>query len=122
MPAMPTHCPSCHEPLAVSRLGCAGCGARLEGTFELPELLRLAPEELAFALDFVRASGSLKELARRRGQSYPTIRNRLDALIAKLDPDSGDAAERRRQEILDAIARGEITAQEGARRLKAVAQ
>lgn len=119
MPNLPTRCPSCEQSLQVTRLACASCGTHLEGAFELPALLRLSPEELSFALDFVRASGSLKEIARRYGQSYPTIRSRLDALVAKLAP-RDDATERQRHEVLDAIARGEITAQEGARRLKAV--
>jgi hypothetical protein len=117
MPTLPTHCPSCEQPLQVTRLDCASCGTHLEGTFELPPLLRLSPDDLAFVVDFVRASGSLKELARLRGQSYPTIRGRLDAVIARLAAGAG-SAERQREEILAAIARGELTAQEGARRLK----
>jgi hypothetical protein len=94
----------------------------MEGRFELPVLLRLSAQELTFMVDFVRASGSLKEMARRYGQSYPTIRNRLNELISRLGAEAYDSAEERRREILDAIARGEITAQEGARRLKGVAR
>jgi hypothetical protein len=42
-------------------------------------------EDLAFIKRFVRASGSLKEVASQYGVSYPTVRRRLDRLIAKLD-------------------------------------
>jgi hypothetical protein len=41
-------------------------------------------EDWAFVKRFLLASGSLKELARVYGVSYPTIRQRLDRLIEKL--------------------------------------
>jgi len=92
---------------------------QLEGSFQVPPLLRLPPEDLDFVLAFVRASGSLKAMAAHFGQSYPTIRNRLDGIIARLEA-TGKDAEVQRHEILDAIAKGEMTADEGARRLREV--
>ena len=44
----------------------------------------LSDEDLSFVKRFVLASGSLKELARVYGVSYPTIRLRLDRLIEKV--------------------------------------
>ena len=44
----------------------------------------LTDEDLAFVKRFVLASGSLKELARVYGISYPTVRLRLDRLIEKV--------------------------------------
>ncbi len=44
----------------------------------------LDPEDLAFLKRFVLASGSLKETAEIYGISYPTVRLRLDRLIAKI--------------------------------------
>lgn len=44
----------------------------------------LEPEDLAFLKRFVLASGSLKETAETYGISYPTVRLRLDRLIAKI--------------------------------------
>lgn len=41
-------------------------------------------EDLSFIKRFVLASGSLKEMARSYGISYPTIRLRLDRLIEKI--------------------------------------
>ena len=35
-------------------------------------------------LDFIKSSGSLKDMARTMGLSYPTVRNILDDLIEKL--------------------------------------
>lgn len=45
----------------------------------------LDDEDLAFLKRFVLASGSLKELAEAYGISYPTVRLRLDRLIAKVE-------------------------------------
>jgi hypothetical protein len=57
---------------------------RVEGAFSLPALASLPAEDQEFLLNFVKASGSLKEMARILGLSYPTVRNRLDAIIAQL--------------------------------------
>jgi hypothetical protein len=45
---------------------------------------RLSDEDMAFVKRFVLASGSLKELAKAYGISYPTVRLRLDRLIEKI--------------------------------------
>ena len=45
---------------------------------------RLDDEDLAFLKRFLLASGTLKELARQYGVSYPTVRLRLDRLIDKV--------------------------------------
>src|SRR5574340_135504 len=44
----------------------------------------LSDEDLAFVKRFVLVSGSLKDLARAYGVTYPTIRLRLDRLIEKV--------------------------------------
>lgn len=51
---------------------------------ECHPLLSLDEADLDFVLRLVLASGSLKDLARAYGVSYPTIRGRLDRLIARL--------------------------------------
>ena len=51
---------------------------------QIPQwLLALEPEDIAFLKNFVLKSGSLKEIARLYGVSYPTVRLRLDKLIQK---------------------------------------
>ena len=82
---MPCTCPSCHEALKVVRLTCDNCNTAVEGEFEFPVLLRLDDDEQRLILNLLQSSGSLKELARRCGVSYPTVRNRVDALIARVD-------------------------------------
>ena len=47
--------------------------------------MRLSADDQRFVIDFVKCSGSLKEMAQRLGLSYPTVRNRLDDVIAQLE-------------------------------------
>ncbi len=49
--------------LRATRLGCQSCGTNLDGQFEIPALLQLSPDDLAFVTAFVRSSGSLKAMA-----------------------------------------------------------
>jgi hypothetical protein len=51
------------------------------------------------------------------GQSYPTVRNRLNDIIARLSSDADDV-EQRRRDILDALARGDISVREATASLK----
>ena len=119
MARFPSECPACSGSLDVTRLSCSACDMQIEGSFELPSLLTLPREDLEFVERFVRASGSLKEMAGIYHQSYPTIRNRLNDVIVRLEPRVDDA-EKKRHEILDAISRGELSVREGAKRLEEV--
>ncbi len=47
-------------------------------------LLKLSGEDLSMVSSFVLVSGSIKALAQQYGVSYPTMRQRLDALIDRL--------------------------------------
>lgn len=52
---------------------------------ELPVwITELEPDELQFIKRFVLASGSLKEMAEIYHVTYPTVRNRLNAVIQKV--------------------------------------
>jgi hypothetical protein len=121
MAVLPTECPSCHGPVTVAKLACGACGTALEGTFELPALLALSPDNLEFVVRFIRHSGSLKAMAKEYGQSYPTIRNRLDDIIQAL----GDASvklDAQRHSILDSIAKGTLSVDAAEQMLKGLAR
>ena len=81
---IPITCPSCGGDLNVKSLHCSGCDTTITGDYPMPALLRLSADEQEFVLSFVKCSGSLKEMASRMGLSYPTVRNRLDDIIARL--------------------------------------
>lgn len=82
---LPLRCPACEAPLKVAKMVCDQCGTEVSGVFDLPVLTRLTEEEQRFMLEFVKASGSLKDMAKQMGVSYPTVRNYLDDLIEKLN-------------------------------------
>jgi hypothetical protein len=73
MKRLPVSCPSCGGDLAVRRLCCAKCQTEIEGLYPLPPLAGFSPDDQEFILEFIKASGSLKDM-----------RNRLDDIIRKL--------------------------------------
>jgi hypothetical protein len=81
---LPYTCPSCSGTLKVTSLGCDACETTVSGKFDLPALAKLSPGDQQFVLDFIRSSGSLKEMAQKLNLSYPTVRNMLDDLIHKI--------------------------------------
>lgn len=81
---LPKICPSCGADLKVHTMLCSECQTQIVGEYALSPFMLLKDEEQAFILDFVMCSGSLKEMASRMGLSYPTVRNRLDDIIARL--------------------------------------
>ena len=48
----------------------------IEGSFELPTLAKLSQEHQVFIMDYVRRHGSIKDMERIFGISYPTVKNR----------------------------------------------
>jgi hypothetical protein len=82
---LPYNCPSCSAPLNVKSLACEACDTVVSGSFDLPLLAKLSAEEQDFIIDFVKSSGSLKDMAQKLGLSYPTVRNLLDDIIQKIE-------------------------------------
>jgi len=84
MSTLPVQCPACKEQLKVKRLVCENCQTQVEGLYGLPLLLQLEVAEQSFLIDFLKCSGSLKDMAALMKLSYPTVRNRLDEIIEKI--------------------------------------
>ncbi|ADH61198.1 Protein of unknown function DUF2089 [Thermoanaerobacter mathranii subsp. mathranii str. A3] len=78
-------CPVCGEKLVVTRLECPQCGTAIEGKFELCKFCYLSKEQRDFLALFIRSRGNIREMEKVLGLSYPTIRNKLDNLIATLE-------------------------------------
>ena len=68
----------------MKRLHCERCTTEVEGLYPLPVLANLAQGDQEFILQFIKASGSLKDMASLLKVSYPTVRNRLDEIIEKV--------------------------------------
>jgi hypothetical protein len=108
------------EPLRVERVRVARTGLAIEGNFELPQLARLSVEDQVFVTAFVRSHGSIKEMERVFGVSYPTIKARLNRIAGSLEfIDTNPLPSR--ADILDRLKRGEIEAEDAVRELEMLA-
>jgi len=92
-------------------------GISIHGEFDLPPLARLRYEDQVFVSEFVRSHGSIKDMEKAFGVSYPTIKSRLNRIADQLQlvevgssPIPDDA--------LDLLERGEISADEAAERIR----
>jgi hypothetical protein len=104
-------------PLIVERVRLADRDIVVEGAFELPQLARLSPEDQVFVAAFVKSHGSIKEMEAVFGVSYPTVKARLNRISAQLEfVDTNPAPSR--NEVLERLARGEITAEAAIRKLE----
>jgi hypothetical protein len=95
----------------VERVRLNETGVAIEGAFELPQLAQLSAEDQVFVTAFVRCHGSIKEMERTFGVSYPTIKSRLNRITQALDFVETDPAPSR-AEVIDRLRRGEITAEQ----------
>jgi hypothetical protein len=124
-------CPSCQGDLTVAKIHCPKCDIALEGEFAMPALLRLAPSQLDFAEVFLKNRGVIRDVERELGVSYPTVRARLDDLIAALgyqirppstDGDEAESPSTRRRAILADLKAGKITPEEAMAAIGAVGE
>jgi len=99
MNLLPTECPSCRSKVKVKSLICESCGTQIEGKYELPVLAGLSERDQQFLLEFIKASGSLKQIAKILGLSYPTVRNRLDEVIERINSAESEVQRKQGQEI-----------------------
>jgi hypothetical protein len=107
------------RPLVVERVRVGGSDLAIEGAFELPQLARLEAEDQVFVAAFVRSHGSIKEMEQIFGVSYPTIKARLNRISQNLEfVDTNPAPPR--SEVLERLARGEISAADAIRELEAI--
>ena len=105
------------QPIVVERVRLVGREIAIEGAFELPELARLNLEDQVFITAFVRSHGSIKEMERIFGVSYPTIKSRLTRIADSLKFIETNPTPSR-TEILERLERGEISAQDAIRELE----
>ncbi len=105
------------KPVVIERVSIEGEEVAIEGQFELPPLAQLDLEDQVFVAVFVKCHGSIKEMERHFGVSYPTIKSRLNRIGGLLDfvtVESSDAG----SDTLDRLEQGEITVDEAINLLK----
>ena len=80
-----TQCPVCEAPLRITELSCPECETKLHGVFQPPPLARLPREHQQFAETFLLCRGVIRDVEKALGISYPTVRARLDGVVAALE-------------------------------------
>lgn len=105
------------RPFVITGVRLTGGDISIGGEFELPPLARLRYEDQVFVSEFVRSHGSIKDMEKAFGISYPTVKNRLNRIAAQLQLVEIETASVD-EDPLDLLERGEITAAEAAQRLK----
>lgn len=110
-----TRCANCGSMMEIVRVRCEGCDITMDGKFERSPLARLSLADQAFVVAFLRHHGSLKKMEHLFDISYPTVKNRVNAINAQLD--RSFEAPPPNSVILGQLARGEITVNEAIERL-----
>lgn len=117
-------CPTCGKELEVTELTCPSCKTIIRSRYSICRFCKLSPESLRFIETFVRCRGNIKEMERELGISYPTVRGRLNAVIAELGYEVQAEPEvdeqeiiARRKAILDQLEKGELSAAEATKQL-----
>ena len=94
---------------------CPSCKLAIEGEFEVSALGKLSADDQAFVIAFVRHHGSLKKMESLFGISYPTVKNRLNAISAALDRNFEGPSPN--LYVLEQLSRGELSVEEALERL-----
>jgi hypothetical protein len=113
-------CPACgNTTFEIRRLGCTKCGTAVEGHFSVSRLATLPEEYVSFVETFLKCRGNIKEVERELGISYPTVRSRLDKVVALLGLGE-DESRLSRRDILASLEKNEMTPEEAVEALKAL--
>lgn len=103
-------CPTCDGELITTTYKCEDCGTEVRGYFPGNKFSKMSQEDLEFIEIFVMNRGSIKEIEKVMGVSYPTVRNKLDNVIKSLGHSVN--LEDSRLEILNMLDEGQITPEE----------
>jgi hypothetical protein len=115
-------CPSCGSDLEVTRMSCTACETVILGRYESCRFCKLSPDSLQFLESFIKNRGNIKQMEREVGESYWTIRARLNEIIQEMgfevEPtEADDESSVERREVLEQLNRGEISASDAAEKL-----
>ncbi|GBC95424.1 hypothetical protein HRbin16_01213 [bacterium HR16] len=131
MYSVPARCPVCNGGLQIREVVCESCGTQLRGQFSAStcRYCGLDAEQRQFLEVFLRCRGVYNCVERELNISYPTVKARLESLLQALGlsavgeekAEEMDVQERRKA-ILDALERGDITAEEAAEELRRLQQ
>ena len=81
-------CPSCGGGLEITEVRCTRCETEVRAHYRPCDFCALTDEQGTFLRIFLTSRGNLSEVEKRLGVSYPTVRAKLDEVIARLGSDA----------------------------------
>jgi len=109
-------------PFEIERIRLTTDDVAIEGRFGVPPLAQLPADDQIFVAAFVRCHGSIKQMEKFFGVSYPTIKNRLNrigALLPGVEIEPGTEPDRpATSELISRLERGELNVDEVVRQLQ----
>jgi hypothetical protein len=106
-------CPSCGEKMVIGELKCPKCDLRVKKDFIPCEFCQLPEDDYEFLKIFLRAQGRITEIEKILRVSYPTIKQRIEALLVRLNLSPVEE-----KDPLNALEKGEISVDEAVAILK----
>lgn len=96
------HCPNCLKRMTITKLRCPECDITVEGHFYTDRFSNLNKETLDFMETFILARGSITEIEKRLGISYPTVKAKIERLVKEVETISSaerDLEQKREKEM-----------------------
>jgi hypothetical protein len=106
-----------NDEFTVTRVKLEKTGISIEGEFELPPLAKLSWEDQVFIAMFVKCHGSIKQMEKTFGVSYPTIKSRLNSMNKRIGLLETSTI-RDKSQILNQLENGDISPQEAAKLMR----
>jgi|SRR5699024_4457210 len=111
-------CPVCDHALHVTKLKCKQCHTTIENNFSLSKFATLSKDQLHFVEVFLVSRGNIKEVEKALDISYPTVRAKLNEVIARLGYENKEKDVNRNKEVIGLLESGEITLEKAMSLLK----
>ena len=111
-------CPVCNSNLEIIEYHCPNCDTSIKGKFGIGELASLNASQQEFVKVFVCCQGSIKEVEKALGISYPTVKNRLGDVVRVLCPERKKVSDTLSAEVLAEIEKGNISVDEAIEKIK----
>jgi hypothetical protein len=112
-------CPQCSHRMRIEVMACWRCGTTVQGRLAIPVLATLPTEQAEFIEHFLLANGSLSQVQKVLGCSYPKVRRLLNDTMAGLRAEL-EAGMREKDQILAALEEKKLEGAEAVQLLRSL--
>ncbi len=109
-------CPVCNADLYIREFHCEDCDITIKGKFSQSELASLTLAQQEFVKTFLLSHGNIREVEKRLGISYPTVKSRLSEVVKLLEGTSHKDQDV--LQLLDEIEEGNLSVEEAINKIK----